>query len=764
MDNHERVFSPLKKSWHTLQSISFFPRAVRTGWLIALATAIACGPAWAQEEDAVPYSPPEDPAVQAVLESNPTTPTELTRAAKILVGLQRPDLAKGFLQKVLAAGLDQKQLAALQAQLGSTVFVQMASRDDLAPEGRQLAEAVLTAANIEAADPARLAQLVKQLRDPSAEMRYRAMDGLRRARGAAVGPLMAVLADAGRAAEHANVRAALLRLGSDAVGPLLGILEARDPKLKAEAIGVLGDLAAREAIFFLLAPAASPQGDPEVRAAAEAALLKLVGQAPSKREAASLLAQRAKRYFDAQEPLDVDVDARVPLWSWDDANKELVQQSYASDEASRLLAARFAREAYSVSPEDNPIRLLYLATMLEQAAYENGLERPLPTAAGTPAATAAEFGVETVQDVLAYAMEGGHVGAAAAAARILGRQAEAIELLYQGPRPAPLVAAARHPDRRVRFAAVEAITTLGPTMPFAGASYVADALGYFAASSGSRRALVAGPVTEESHRIGGYLAAMGYEVEPAATGRDLIRLATASPDCELALVAASLEKPTVDLLLQQLRHDFRTAGLPVAVLARSGQLDRARHIARNDPLAEAFPRPHTEEAVAAMVERLTALQGPELVAHAERRQQAAQALRWLAELISKDQKIYNFKAAEDAALAARYVPELGLEAVAVLGNLGTPTSQQGLVDLASRRTQPLELRTAAVEAFWRNTEKHGILLTPSQVLLQYDRYNRSATQDTATQQVLASILNCIEAPARLAAEGTQQKREGGSEN
>jgi CheY-like chemotaxis protein len=492
-------------------------------------------------------------------------------------------------------------------------------------------------------------------------------------------------------------------------------------------------------------------------------LLKLVGHTPGEREAASLLFQRAERYFDALERSDADVDAQVQLWSWDDAAKELVKRSCSGAAASRLLAARLARDAYCVASENTQIRILYLATMLEQAVYENGLEKPLPMGAGTAAAKAAEFGAETVQDVLAYATRGGHVGAAAAAARILGLQPEAAKLLYQSPQPAPLVAAARHPDRRVRFAAVEAITALGPTMPFAGSSYVADALGHFAACGGSRRVLVAGPVTEESHRIGGYLAAMGYEVETAATGRELIRLAIASPDYELALVAASLQKPTVDLLLQQLRHDFRTAGLPVAVVARSGELGRAKHAARNDPLAEAFPRPHTQEAVAAMVQRLTARLGPELVPHAERRQQAAQSLRWLAELIGKDQKIYNFKAAEDAALAARYVPELGLDAVAVLGNLGTPTSQQALVDLASRRTQPLALRTAAAEAFWQNAEKHGVLLTPTQILLQYDRYNQSAGQDAATQQVLASILNCIEAPPRLATEGSQENRESGSE-
>ncbi len=101
-------------------------------------------------------------------------------------------------------------------------------------------------------------------------------------------------------------------------------------------------------------------------------------------------------------------------------------------------------------------------------------------------------------------------------------------------------------------------------------------------------------------------------------------------------------------------------------------------------------------------------------------------------------------------MTALYTPELGAGAVAVLGNLGTAVAQTALVDLASRWTQPLAIRTAATEALWKNTAEHGILLTSRQILLQYDRYNQSQNLDSATQGVLASILNCIEAPLKAA--------------
>jgi len=725
---------------------------VWTALLTALMLTAACASVCAQEpeepEQIGAVRQPEDPAVEALLATNPSTPLEWVRAAKILADLHKPDMAKAFLKQVLDANLDQGQLVALEASFGTAIFVEMASRADLAPEAQRLNDAVLDAVNRHVRDPARLAGMIQQLQDPSAEVRYRALVELQRAGDAAVGPLFAVLADPGRAAEHANVRAALVKLGSDAADPLIAILESGKPNLAVEAIRVLADLEAEKVPLFLLAPFASAESDPEVRRQAEAALLKLSGRTPSGQAAARLLAQEAQEYFDRRRPLREDLEGRVEMWTWDADAGQLVKKSYLADDASLVLASRLARDAYSVAPENHQIRRLYLATMLEQAAYENGLDRPLAATEGTAAGRVAAFGPEVVEDLLAYALESGHAPVATAAARILGRLGKAETCLNRGPRPAPLVQAAWHADRRVRFAAVEAILELEPTSAFPGSSRVMQALAFFAASGGAPRVMVAGPNTAETQRVGGYLVALSCKLDTAVTGREAIGKLLTSPDYELALVDAALERPTVDFLLQELRHDSRTANLPVGVIARSGQLKRADEIARRDPLAEAFSRPHTAEAVHWQVERLLGLAGRERVLPAEREKQAAQAVKWLAQLSGTRPEFFDFSRAEESALSALSVPQWAPDAVVVLGNLGTPQCQRALVDLASRWTQPFELRVAAVKAFRESIQRNGILLTNEQILLQYDRYNQSETLDAGTQQVLGLILDCIEAPTR----------------
>ena len=80
------------------------------------------------------------PPVAAIMATKPSTPAEQVRAAKILAGLDRPDLAKGFLAKVLAANLDQAALFDLEQQFGAPLFINLSIRPELAPEGQQLAD------------------------------------------------------------------------------------------------------------------------------------------------------------------------------------------------------------------------------------------------------------------------------------------------------------------------------------------------------------------------------------------------------------------------------------------------------------------------------------------------------------------------------------------------------------------------------------------------------------------------------------------------
>ncbi len=711
-------------------------------WLWIVLTILGLGaPVWAQDS-ASTVDETEDPAVAAVLQSEPSTAAEKIRAARILADLGRPELGKRFLKEVIDTKPNQQQLAELAGQFGSPMFVNLAGRKDLAPEARQLSDAVLVAANRQLRDPKRLADAIDRLQDPSSQVQSAAVAELQAAGSAAVAALIGVLADAGRQAEHDSIRAALLQMGRDAIEPLLACLEAEEPAFVEQVIRVLAQLNEPQSAVYLFRSSLQKS---EQTAVASAAIKRLIGQAPTRRQATETLAERAREYLDLQVLLSTEADGLVSVWSWDATEKQVIASGATVADASLAQAARLARDAYALQADDPAVRQLYLTAALEAAAYQHGLDRPLPADEGTPVARASRFGVEVVQDLLRTAMADERLAAATVAAEILGRIGSAESLLRQGASPSPLVKAAGHPDRRLRLAAVDAIVRLQPAKPFPGSSHVLDSLAFFAATGGTRRALMAGSNLEGVSTLQGTLAQAGYDFDMAPTGRELLGLLISSPDYELAFIDVGIDRPPIDLLVQQIRRDNRCATLRLGLIARDGLYTRAERIARRDPLTLAFSRPHRAQASQWQLDRVAALAPRRFVPYAGRQKQAALALDLLAQLAESRNRWYDLGRVEDAVLTALYVPELSTKAAVVLGQLNAAESQQALMNLASNVAQPIEVRQAAAKAFRVNTQQYGLLLTSKQIARQYERYNESENQDVGTQRVLGLILDCVEA-------------------
>ncbi len=191
--------------------------------------------------DAAPAAPfrPVDPAVETILEGKPTTPREVMQAILSLNQLDRPDLAKQYIDKLLAAKLPAAALADLAQQNGSALFIELSTDKRLLPQSRTLAQAVLQAAADERRNPEHLAALVKQLSDPSPDKRLDAVTALREAGVQAVPALLTAAGEKNKqAAELA--RAAIVAMGAEAAPPLAAALQSPQPEMKttrARAIG-----------------------------------------------------------------------------------------------------------------------------------------------------------------------------------------------------------------------------------------------------------------------------------------------------------------------------------------------------------------------------------------------------------------------------------------------------------------------------------------------------------------------------------------------
>ncbi len=520
------------------------------------------------DEKAAPPATYEEPnpVIETILESNPKTPAELAQGIASLVQLDRPELAKPWIQKLLDARVDADTAADLVRRFGAATFLRWAGNPKLNPEARKLADLLLSTVAVAARDPKRLAARVKQLQAPLADVRLAAMIALREGGTYSIPPLWAALADPAMSSGRALAQQAIVDLGQEAVPPLVAALSAKEPALKIRAIELLSAIGGREATTYLLAPALAADSPADVRKAAGEALKQLLGGVPTRADAIKLLTNEARVANDGKRVLLRDYGDNVSIWRWDSTSRQLVREVYPPKRALAFVAARLAGDLLALEPDAIDARRLYLISLLDSAVYRAGLDGALPTGPGSELQQAGQLGAEAVNDALAQALATGHTAAAKGAARVLQDVGDASLLRADQGRFAPLVEALRSGDSRLRQAAAAAIMSFKPKSAFGGSSYLTDAVIDLAKATGRPRVVIGYPTVARAQALAGLANSEGWESQTASFGRDVLLAATESNDTELVLVSGRIDRPGVYDLVQQLQHDPHTAQAPICVL------------------------------------------------------------------------------------------------------------------------------------------------------------------------------------------------------
>lgn len=692
-----------------------------------------------------------DPVVRMILDAKPTTPDQWIHDVRTLLNLKRPVFAKEYLKQFLNVLPSEEELVQIQSRYGSAFFLRLTNRAELQPEGAAVADAVMKAASARMADTARINALVDRLSDPDAAARRAALVELVKAGPAAVTPLISVLADDSRQAEHAAVRAAIVALGDVAVEPLIATLHSPHQPLRLQAIELLGKLKAMQAVPAVLSHALAPENDGE-REASNKMLRQVLGDVPSKAEATGFLSRRMENYLAGSVPGAVDEADQVRVWIWDATQQIPRQESYSADDASFLAATLAAEQLHRIAPNNADFERMYLATGLEVAKRTNGYDRPLTEETGTVYQDASSAGNDVLQEVLRLALNKQMEGAAVAVIDLLGQSKSAELLQSDDGQPTLLATALVSPLPRVKFAAAQAVMNIDPAQSYPGSSYLVDVLGFLSAGVGERRVLIGHPRVAQAQVIAGHLNVLGFTVDTTQTGRETALRAFSSPDYTFVLVHDAIDHPAYRELIQTLRHDQRTAKLPVGLITRDINKQQGEWFAKTDPLTLDLAPAPTLEDVASDTRRLLTLAGRSQILPDERIRQAQFALDALAQLASDPEKydFYDLLPLDERIEGILSTPILAARAAKVLGQLATPRAQLALVRFASTQTHPLADRQAAATAFRAAVTLRGLLLTRPQLLRQYDIYNASEILDPETQQVLASILDAIEAPSQAA--------------
>ena len=697
----------------------------------------------------------QDVAIKNLRDSNPTTPEQLARAARIAMDLSRFDEAAVYLGKLVELKLDDSSLAVLRAKMGSDLFLRVTVAEELERPLRGFGSAVLDASYRQARDPARVDGLIGRLSAASVQERAAATAEISLAGRAAVVPLLNVLQNSAREQEHSAVRNMLIRIGKDAVEPLIGVLGSADEALRAQVMDVLGRVDSSRAVPYLLRSSFSSGEASKERQAASAALRRILGELPTKQDAEEFLRKNVRTLLDQEEsPLPLDNEGIGEIWLWNSATRRPVAHRADRQEIALLEAARVAEELRLLSPENPAHRRLYLATQLEAAQLMIGLDEMLSENSGSVLAEATAAGADVMMEVLGDCLRSRRNIGALAALRVLSTIATPTSLETDDGRPSLLASCLQHADRRVRVAAATSILRINPIRPFSGASMVTDVMNQIVGTVGTQRALVVHPLASDGQSLVGMLNERGYSADAVTTGRAAFGLAIKQADYEFMLISDVVEQPRIGELLQMLRQEPRIGRMPICVLTRAEQLEKLQRSTEFDAQTLPFVRPYELESLDLIVHKMRDISKRELVSQDERIRQAGDFLTWISRLNESPgtYEFYELRKLQTVVEMAMRTDELTTKAVEVLGQFGTPQAQQALVNFASEPSWPLEHRKQAAAALATAIKNHSILLTQDSILEQYRRYNSSSTLDADSQQVLSRILDILEQRADTTAE------------
>ncbi|GAA4432249.1 hypothetical protein [Bremerella cremea] len=698
----------------------------------------------AQQTEQPAAQPPVDTAaIQAIKESNPTTVADLVRAALVTADLDRTDLSKAYLQKLIDNDPTGEEVWSAQRKLGSAQFVRLQTLDTIQPEGGKASTLLLDKLQAYLHDPTRLKMAVDQLASSDITAKSKAARQLIDAGTTAANPLFAVLADPARKAEYPAVKKVLVHFGRVMHPPVLAALDSDDPHLVAELADVARQMQLKSAMPFLVGSFVTTD-NAELKEAIGLYLDDVVAHRPDTAEAKAYLAKRVNAYLDGAPMFPLNAEGEVDLWSWNPDSKQVEVHQLPATDANVVVAGQLLHDLYAIDGDNPEVQMLSTLAAMQRIGVLQESDELLKQLVAT-------HGIEVVEAALKRSLEGRkYAHASVIACEQLGATKNADLLLAVDGNLSQLARALQSPVYRVRRAAAKAILEIDPKTPYAGSAELLDALGFMANSQGKRLIVIGELQQQRAQEMGSLLAELRLEPMVTAGGAELFKAAYSSPDVEAIFISKPLARPSVMETVQVLRKDRRTGDLPIGLISPIEEVIQFETRTENDPLTHVMIRPNDTEGFIFQLQHLYRSQGRLLVSAEEREADAEFAVSQITRMLDseEDYNYYNFLKLEEIAIRRLVDDSVALDVAKLLGKLATPAAQVALIDYASDPFHPLAIRQASVEALKDAISRRGILLSKDQIITQYDRYNASEKLDSDTQAVLGQILDIIEAPTQ----------------
>lgn len=669
-------------------------------------------------------------------------PEQIVEAAKLLLDVELFNDVKKLLLQLEALKLSDQQLIQLTDKVGSPFFSSVYLHPSLQPEGRRVGKSALSGARQGLVSSGRLDGLIKTLSSNDISARSEAVRRLRMAGEPAIAGLLNAFAKEDRVNEFPGIRTALQILAPEIPKPILAASLASDPQVRLEAIRALKNVRSKESLASLYLAILDPKQMDLIRSTAveilttqqDAALSNQQIEGWFHKHTADMLAMKSTSLLHRRAE---------SIWAWDKKQHKVVAQDSNAATNRAQTVARYALGLYEANPASQRNRQLYILTQLELAKRQVGPNMPVDASSLIRELKLNAF---EANDSIVQALKLELYPAACACCEIVKFIGDSSSLDRLSGNYPPLTHAILCGERCVQFAALDAIIGLDPKHAFAGASHAVTLAVYLASGTGQPTALIGHHRLEVAQTYAATVASSGLDGDAAMTGKEIFKIATTDSDIEIILISDTITSPSFANLIQQLKSDWRTRQIPIALLFSDDFRGNRARIRLQKTGVTVIPFTAVPSLITSSVDRMVDQVRPFREDRAERMRQAKVTVRWLAKVASnrKDYSFLELTSHEQAIQNLIYQPGFSDSISDILASLATPDSQRQLVNYASEISLPADKRKHAIKAFQQAVKRTGVLLTKDEILLQYDRYNASEKLPAETQQVLSSILDIIE--------------------
>ncbi len=687
--------------------------------------------------------------LEAVAGSNPQSAIELAQAVSTILGIDQSAAAKIYFESLAALSLNDEQMLALSETMGSDFFLRVHGADALGEKSQAWAMKAMEAVERESTRPERLAPIISKLSSEKAYERTKAFRRLEQTGAPAVAAMLEVFANDERREEFIPIRIALREFGMASIGPLLAASRSDRAQVKYEALTALAREKHPDAFAAAMGAFLNPRTNEVIRDAIGVGFQETYGEILDRDQALEMLQKNFVDYSIGKRPAFEfarinDVTPYYTVWNWESSGNRLTSSRVAVDTRSRLLALDRARDLFEIHPENQEYRSIYLVSYLDAQKRIVGPTALLPWEEF--ALVFPTVDVFQLDSIIARAIKDDKIAAAAGGCDLLLQAPDAVEALKNQTVDSGLVRAFQSGDHHLQFCALRAIDRIDPQSAYFGSSYAIATAAYLAGYGERPLCLVGHSRIEIAQNVAVALASSGVDGRAVTSSHDLFREATQDVNVSMVMISDTLFGPDCLELAQQLRMDWRTKRVPIAILVSSVGNARMQRAANRDAKMLVMPLTEDANSIQLQTERMMKLIEPWPLSNELAQRYAEFSVNWLKKILSTPAAyaFYEPLNYESQLIGLLFNPLHTANAIEMMGHLGTSTAQARLLDFASQSAAPIGWRQSAAESFRRAVNSRGIQLKIDDIKRQYSRYNSSGNEPTEVQRLLGSILDTLE--------------------